>query len=108
MRPLGRSSFTTTCSQTIEALVGTDVHLEAGPVLFKLGATLFFVLLNGFFVAAEFALVKVRVSRIRTMAAHGHRQAKTVAHLLNHLDLYLSGCQLGITVASLVLRGTLL
>jgi CBS domain containing-hemolysin-like protein len=83
--------------------VQTNPDLEMGSVVFKLGVTLFFVLLNGFFVAAEFALVKVRVSRIHTMAAQGHRQAKAVSHLLNHLDLYLSGCQLGITVASLIL-----
>jgi CBS domain containing-hemolysin-like protein len=77
--------------------------LDFAGVAWRLGATLFFVLLNGFFVAAEFALVKVRRSRIATLASAGSRPAKTADHILNHLDLYLSACQLGITLASLIL-----
>ena len=78
-------------------------HLEVGTVVLRLGATLFFVLLNGFFVATEFALVKVRGSRVRTLAKQGSSRAHLVQHLLGRLDLYLSSCQLGITVASLIL-----
>jgi len=62
-----------------------------------------FLLVNGFFVAAEFALVKVRAARIEGLARKGNRPARTVMAALNRLDLYLSGCQLGITLASLVL-----
>jgi CBS domain containing-hemolysin-like protein len=62
-----------------------------------------FVLANGFFVAAEFALVKVRTGRIESMATEGNLRAKTVSMMLGHLDLYLSACQLGITLASLIL-----
>ena len=81
-----------------------EVHeIGAGGIAWRLSATLFFVLLNGFFVAAEFALVKVRASRIATLAREGNRQAETVQHLLTHLDRYLSACQLGITLASLIL-----
>jgi CBS domain containing-hemolysin-like protein len=69
----------------------------------RLGATLFFVAANGFFVAAEFALVKVRGSRLDILAAEGDRRARTARDLLNHLDHYLSACQLGITIASLIL-----
>ncbi len=72
-------------------------------VAWRLGATLFFVLLNGFFVAAEFALVKVRESRIDILAREGRAAAPAVQHILGHLDRYLSACQLGITLASLVL-----
>ncbi len=72
-------------------------------IAWRLGATLFFVLLNGFFVAAEFALVKVRDSRIRELASEGRMGARTTQHILAHLDRYLSGCQLGITLASLIL-----
>ena len=72
-------------------------------VAWRLGATLFFVLLNGFFVAAEFALVKVRESRIEILAREGRAAAPAVQHILGHLDRYLSACQLGITLASLVL-----
>ncbi len=82
-----------------EAEVGFGVF----GIAWRLGATLFFVLLNGFFVAAEFALVKVRSSRIDELAAAGGRRARTVQHILAHLDRYLSACQLGITLASLIL-----
>ena len=79
------------------------VSLDLFGVLWRLGATLFFVLLNGFFVAAEFALVKVRTARIEQLAREGGRSARVVRHILAHLDRYLSACQLGITVASLAL-----
>ncbi|MGB8222097.1 MAG: hemolysin family protein [Polyangiales bacterium] len=78
-------------------------HLDAIGVAWRLGATLFCVLLNGFFVATEFALVKVRSSRIDTLVKEGSRRAKVVKHILGHLDRYLSACQLGITLASLAL-----
>lgn len=78
-------------------------HIDAIGVAWRLGATLFFVLLNGFFVATEFALVKVRTSRIDALVRKGNRRAKAVKHVLGHLDRYLSACQLGITLASLIL-----
>jgi CBS domain containing-hemolysin-like protein len=77
--------------------------LDLVGVAWRLGATLFFVLLNGFFVGAEFGLVKVRRSRVATLAAAGSRPAKMAEHMLDHLDRYLSACQLGITLSSLVL-----
>ncbi len=61
------------------------------------------VLLNAFFVAAEFALVAVRRSRIDQMASEGDRSAKVVQRALTQLDRYISGTQLGITLASLAL-----
>ena len=77
--------------------------LDLFGVAWRLGATLFFVLLNGFFVAAEFALVKVREARIEELARAGSPTARSARHVLAHLDRYLSACQLGITVASLAL-----
>jgi len=59
------------------------------------------VLCNGFFVAAEFAIVKVRYSQIQIKAERGNRLAKTSEHIIKHLDTYLSATQLGITLASL-------
>lgn len=59
------------------------------------------VLLNAFFVASEFAIVKVRGTRITELAAEGRRHAKVAQHLVGHLDAYLSATQLGITMASL-------
>ncbi|RPI80667.1 MAG: HlyC/CorC family transporter, partial [Planctomycetaceae bacterium] len=59
------------------------------------------VFANGFFVAAEFALVKVRLSQIEHLARQGSWSALIAKNVLNHLDAYLSACQLGITLASL-------
>jgi len=69
----------------------------------RLAATLLIVLVNAFFVAAEFALVKVRRTQIQAHVEAGSKRARAAQHLLDHLDRYLSACQLGITVASLVL-----
>lgn len=68
---------------------------------FDILLTIFLVLLNGFFVAAEFALVKVRSSQIELRALAGNNMAKLTQNMLTHLDAYLSATQLGITLASL-------
>src|SRR5215510_11830816 len=73
------------------------------PVLLKLLSVIVLVAANGFFVAAEFALVGVRSSRIETLVASGSRSAKRLMGLLQNLNAYLSACQLGITLASLAL-----
>ena len=77
--------------------------MSAGTIIAKLVAVFLLVLANGFFVAAEFALVGVRVSRIETLVASGSRSAKRLMGLLLNLNAYLSACQLGITLASLAL-----
>ncbi len=56
---------------------------------------------NGFFVAAEFALVKARGFRIETMAEEGRSAAKLTLRMQQNLEVYLAACQLGITMASL-------
>lgn len=67
----------------------------------QLALIILLVLLNGFFVASEFALVGVRKTRIDELAKNGNRSAKQVQKALNHLDTYISATQLGITLASL-------
>jgi CBS domain containing-hemolysin-like protein len=69
-------------------------------VLFLLGV-LVLVAANGFFVAAEFALVRTREGRVEQMQAENRRGARLLALQLDHIDEYLSACQLGITMASL-------
>lgn len=64
-------------------------------------AALFLVALNGFFVAAEFGLVKLRQTRVRSIAKSGGVRGRLLATVHQHLDSYLSACQLGITLASL-------
>jgi CBS domain containing-hemolysin-like protein len=68
---------------------------------FKIFLVIVLVLANGFFVAAEFAFVGVRRSRIETLAAEGNKSAMRLLTLLDNLNAYLSASQLGITLASL-------
>jgi CBS domain containing-hemolysin-like protein len=68
-----------------------------------LALALFFVLLNGWFVLAEFALVKVRTTRLRELAQEGHGRALLALRITGKLDDYLSAIQLGITLTSLAL-----
>lgn len=68
---------------------------------FHLFLALLFVALNAFFVASEFALVKIRVTRLEVLAKRGNRIAELAQHMVDHLDPYLSATQLGITLASL-------
>ena len=70
-------------------------------LLLKLLAVGALVLLNGFFVAAEFALVKVRETQLAPLIAKGHRRARIANRVVGNLDASLSACQLGITLASL-------
>jgi CBS domain containing-hemolysin-like protein len=69
----------------------------------NLVAALVLVALNGFFVAAEFALVRVRETRIAQLEQEGTARAGMVRGVLHDLDAYLSVCQVGITIASLAL-----
>ncbi|MEB0137445.1 MULTISPECIES: hemolysin family protein [unclassified Undibacterium] len=64
-------------------------------------AALLLVLLNGFFVAAEFGLVKLRQTRVRSIAKVSGLRGRLLTEVHQHLDTYLSACQLGITLASL-------
>ncbi len=68
---------------------------------FDIFITLFLVLLNGFFVAAEFAIVKVRSSQIEVKEHLNKKIAATARGIVNNLDSYLAATQLGITLASL-------
>lgn len=70
-------------------------------ILINIVIVFLLVFMNGFFVAAEFAVVKVRKSRIETLVLEGNKSAKHTLKVVNDLNSYLSGCQLGITLASL-------
>lgn len=71
------------------------------PIVGKLLLVAVLVLLNGFFVAAEFALVKVRDTQLMPLVTKGHRRARIARRVIGNLDASLSACQLGITLASL-------
>lgn len=64
---------------------------------------LLFVFLNGFFVAAEFAIVKIRLTQLEPLVQRGNVRAKLAREIVTHLDAYLSATQLGITMTSLAL-----
>jgi CBS domain containing-hemolysin-like protein len=70
-------------------------------VIFNLFMVVILIALTGFFVAAEFAIVKVRPSRIDQLAAENKRGALAAKKLISNLDEYLSACQLGITITAL-------
>ena len=75
--------------------------LSAGGLAWRLALAFFLVLLNGFFVATEFALVGARRTRLEALARAGNRGARNAHKAITHLDHYISGTQLGITLASL-------
>jgi CBS domain containing-hemolysin-like protein len=75
--------------------------LTVGQVAWRIGFALLLVAANGFFVAAEFALVGSRRTRIEALAREGNRLAGFARRALKRLDHYLSATQLGITLASI-------
>ncbi|MDZ7731641.1 MAG: hemolysin family protein [Natrialbaceae archaeon] len=77
--------------------------VEVLPAVGRLVAALALVALNGFFVASEFALVRVRSTAVDQLLAEGRTGATTLQEALDHLDNYLATTQLGITLASLAL-----
>lgn len=83
-----------------------SVATNSGPPISPWAALVFALLLvfvNGFFVAAEFALVKVRPTQLDPYVLRGIRRGRVARHMVRHLDAYLSATQLGITLASLAL-----
>lgn len=72
-------------------------------VLPGLGLMVFFLLLNAFFVAIEFALIALKRSRVEEMKSQGHRLAQVIDGLHKDIDMSIAGAQLGITLSSLAL-----
>src|SRR5712671_1776411 len=70
-------------------------------IFWRVLAVAVLVFLNGFFVAAEFALVKIRDTQLKPLIQRGNRRAKVAELILQRLDSFLSAAQLGITLASL-------
>jgi CBS domain containing-hemolysin-like protein len=75
--------------------------MEILAIFAKILVVLGLVFLNGFFVAAEFAIVKVRSTQIEPLVRSGSARARVAQNVINHLDAYLSATQLGITLTSL-------
>lgn len=76
---------------------------EAGYIILSLVLVVLFLLMNAFFVIAEFALVRVRRSQLEIAMSRGARGASNALTIVNNVNAYLSACQLGITLASLAL-----
>jgi len=77
--------------------------VTAGRAAIEILGVVLLIVVNAFFVIAEFSIVKVRDTRIAELAAEGKRGAHVANHIVNHLDAYLSATQLGVTGASLAL-----
>lgn len=88
-------------------LASSDLPVKEWPPLsdavWQVVLVVFLVLLNGFFVAAKFAIVKVRSTQIEQLLDEGQPKAKRAKELVDNLDVYLSSTQLGITMASVAL-----
>jgi len=76
-------------------------HASGWSIARSLAAVMLLVLANGFFVAAEFALVAVRRSRVDQLVAEGKPLARKLQRAVSHLDSYLAATQLGVTMSSL-------
>lgn len=76
---------------------------DAGYIIISLILVVLFLMMNAFFVIAEFALVRVRKSQLEIAISKGERGAKNALTIANNVNAYLSACQLGITLASLAL-----
>ena len=75
--------------------------MDASAALPAVILTAVLLVLNAFFVAAEFAMVRVRGTQLDELAAEGSARGRLAAHIIDHIDSYLSACQVGITMASL-------
>lgn len=84
-----------------EAVAGHADTPSAASIVWRLGLALLLVVANAFFVASEFSLVGARRARIEALARAGNRRAKIANVAIERLDHYISGTQLGITLASL-------
>jgi CBS domain containing-hemolysin-like protein len=90
----------------IHLLAAADVVHDfpsLGQSLMYILGIVFFLFLNAFFVASEFAIVKVRPSQLEALSKENGSDPKLALHVVNHLDGYLSANQLGITISSLAL-----
>ncbi|HEV8537125.1 MAG TPA: hemolysin family protein [Candidatus Limnocylindria bacterium] len=77
--------------------------MDLGAAVPALALTIALLALNAFFVAAEFAIVRVRSTQLEALAESGSRRARLARHIVENIDAYLSACQVGITGASLAL-----
>src|ERR1051325_11859880 len=105
--PVSRSPFLRTASGTLQsdpyAIIRKRMDESVTAVLIKLGIVFLLLLTNGYFVAAEFAMVSVRRSRIAALVTDGNKHAQIVMRHLDDMTGFISACQVGVTVASLVL-----
>lgn len=69
----------------------------------KIVSVILLILLTSFFVASEYSVIRVRLSRMNQLAAEGNKNAKAVKHIISKLDEFLSACQLGTTLTSMAL-----
>src|SRR5919198_133214 len=89
------------CTASTSCRRKRDVMESVSDRVWGVGIVVALVLVNAFFVAAEYALVRVRRTRMEALAAQGSRLARVVMHGLHHINRYIAGVQVGITLAGL-------
>lgn len=77
--------------------------MDVSDILINIFIIAFLLFINGFFVSAEFALVKVRKTRLEQLCNDGNSKAKTALRLVNNVNKMLAAAQLGVTIASIAL-----
>ena len=92
----------------LQSLIASDTvarewMLTPSEIFWNAGVVFFFILLNAFFVAAEYSLVKVRDSQLQELIDEGHSTAEFVRGMAQNLDHYLPASQLGVTLTSIAL-----
>lgn len=90
-------------SLRVTAPVNGGIFLDAFTIVVNFLLIAIFIVLNGFFVSAEFTIVKVRLSQLEALVADGNSRARYAKHLVEQMDVSLSVTQLGITLVSLAL-----
>lgn len=93
----------TILASTASNEVAREWDITSGELVFQLALILGIILINGFFVAAEFAIVKVRSTQLQAAVDAGSQAARFAQTVTRNIEAYLSACQLGVTIASIAL-----
>lgn len=96
-------SFLPFQADSFNSLLLSELTIQLPGTIVSILILVFFILLNALFVASEFALIKVHVSQIEEAAANGRKGADRALKMSGNLNAYISSCQLGISISSLII-----
>lgn len=100
---MGNILHMSTCIHTLILYIDRSYKGEQGMEFLNLILVIVLILLTAFFVASEYSIIRVRISKINQLAEEGNKNAVAVQNIISKLDEFLSACQLGTTLTSLAL-----